>query len=400
MQPNRLGRAKIKVLIEQEEPFLKFIHLGDLHIGRTFEARPMLTDQIHVLDQVLALAKERRPDFVLIAGDIYDRSVPKEDAILVYNDFISALVLDLGIPVYAISGNHDSAGRLEGLSGLLRRSGYHICGTLKNPLEIIEIEDEWGPVNLYLMPYKDMHAARAVFDITDTRDPSETMARIVDQKSLRPGRKILAAHNYFGAKSQQPEESDSERRVIVGGEDIIDCAVLDPFDYVALGHLHKAQQVGRPQVRYAGSLLKFSASEVHHKKAVTWVEMDQAGDCQVELVPVDLLRDLKKVEAPFEDLLLGSFLENKDDFLAVVLTDPQRVDRAYARLCQLYPNIISLSYTLVEQDYELKVDREALRKADTRKLFADFFRDKNQREMNEAEQDFMEEIFRDLEVTE
>lgn len=378
---------------------MKFIHLGDLHIGRTFEARPMLEDQIHILRQVLDLAKERRPDFVLIAGDIYDRSVPREEAIAIYDAFITELVLDLSIPVYAISGNHDSARRLEGLNGLLRRSGYHICGSLKNPLEKIELADEHGPVDLYMMPYKDMHGARAIFEITDTRDHTETVRRILSTLPRSGNRRILAAHNYFSVNGQTLEESDSERRITVGGEDVIDASVLDDFHYVALGHLHKAQRVGRDAVRYAGSLLKYSASEAHHQKAITWVEMDEAGNASVELVTVDLLRDLRKISGSFGDLLQTGFLEKKDDFLAITLTDAERVDNAYARLSQLYPNIISLTWETLEADYELNVDREAIRKADTRKLFADFFRDKNGRPMNDEEQEFMDEIFRELEVT-
>lgn len=377
---------------------MKFIHLGDLHIGRTFEMRPLLEDQAHVLAQVIELASERRPDFVLIAGDIYDRSVPREEAIAIYDEFITTLVLDLGIPVYAIAGNHDSARRLEGLNGLLRRSGYHICGSLKNPLEKIELADEAGPVDLYLMPYKDMHSARALFEITDTRDHTETVEQVMACIPSDGRRKILAAHNYFGKKGQLPDESESERRITIGGEDIIDAAVLDAFDYVALGHLHKPQKVGRDAVRYAGSLLKYSASEVDHRKVITWVEMDEAGACRIELIPVALLRDLKKIRGSFQDLLQTDFLAKKDDFLAISLTDPERVDNAFARLSQLYPNIISLTYEAMADAYELSVDQEAIRKADTRKLFGDFFRDKNARDMNEAEASFMEEIFRDLEV--
>lgn len=377
---------------------MKFIHLGDLHIGRTFEMRSMLEDQSHVLSQVVELARVRRPDFVLIAGDIYDRSVPREEAMAIYDEFITSLVLDLGIPVYAISGNHDSARRLEGLGALLRRSGYHVCGSLTQPLERIELTDEHGGVELYLLPYKDMHSARALYEITDTRDPSETLRRILAQVPGNGRRRILAAHHYFGRAGLSPEESESERRITIGGEDIIDVAVVDDFNYVALGHLHKAQKVGRDTVRYAGSLLKYSASEADHRKVITWVEMTGTGECAIDLVPVRLLRDLKKIRGSFQELIQSTYLEKADDFLAVTLTDAEPVDNAFTRLSALYPNIISLTYEAQETAYELAVDHEAIRKADTRKLFADFFRDKNQRDMNDEELAFMDEIFRELEV--
>lgn len=358
----------------------------------------LLEDQKYVLQQVLDLAEERKPDLILIAGDIYDRSVPKEDAVALYDDFITRLVLELKIPVYAISGNHDSAGRLEGLGGLLKKTGYHICGSLKNPLERVGLSDEFGPVDLYFLPYKEMHGARAIYDITDTKATTATMARILEGAGNNATRKILLAHNYFGHEGDVMAISDSERRISIGGEDIIDTAVLDSFQYVALGHLHKPQKVGRDSVRYAGSLLKYSASEVDHKKVITLVEMDEKGDCHVELIPVTFLRDLKKVQGSYDDFLHADFITKKDDFLAIVLTDEDRIDHAYVQLSNIYPNIISLTYLNQEQQYELKVDQDAIRKADLKKLFKDFFKDKNHRELNEAEETFMADIFRELEA--
>lgn len=377
---------------------MKFIHLGDLHIGRTFDMHSLLNDQRFVLEQVIDLAKQRKPDFVLIAGDIYDRSVPKEDAVALYDEFITRLVLELEIPVYAISGNHDSARRLEGLGGLLKKTGYHISGTLKNPLEQIQLTDEFGPVDLYFLPYKEMHGARAIYEITDTKETKATMERILESAQNDPNRKILMAHNYFGHNAEVMDLSDSERRISIGGEDIIDTSVLDAFHYVALGHLHKPQKVGRDEVRYAGSLLKYSTSEVDHRKVITWVEMDRLGNCQVDLIPVTFLRDLKKVQGSYDDFLRADFVAKKDDFLALVLTDEERIDHAYVHLSNIYPNIISLTYLNQEQAYELKVDQEAIRKADLRKLFNDFFNDKNHREMNEAEEAFMADIFREVEA--
>lgn len=377
---------------------MRFIHLGDLHIGRTFDMHSLLDDQRFVLEQVLDLAQQRKPDFVLIAGDIYDRSVPKEEAVALYDEFITRLVLELGIPVYAISGNHDSSRRLEGLGGLLKKTGYHMSGTLKNPLEQIQLMDDFGPVDLYFLPYKEMHGARAIYEITDTKETKATMERILASAQGNPNRKILMTHNYFGHNASAMDLSDSERRISIGGEDIIDTSVLDAFQYVALGHLHKPQRVGREEVRYAGSLLKYSTSEVDHRKVITWVEMDELGSCQVELIPVTFLRDLKKIQGSYHDFLHSDFVPQKNDFLALVLTDEERIDHAYVHLSSMYPNIISLTYLNMEQAYELKVDQEAIRKADLRKLFNDFFKDKNHREMNDDEEVFMADIFREVEA--
>lgn len=376
---------------------MKFIHLGDLHIGRTFDMRPMLEDQRHVLKQVLDLAKERQPDLVIIAGDIYDRSVPREEAVALYDEFITSLVHGLGIPVYAISGNHDSARRLEGMGSLLRQVGYHVAGTLKNPLESIGLSDAYGPVDLYFMPFKDMNSARALFDLKDVKNHTEVVDRILQPAADNPNRKILIAHNYFSLAGQKLEESESERNVI-GGTDVIDSSVFVPFDYVALGHLHKAQKVGRDSVRYSGSLLKYSTSEADHRKVITWVEMDGAGETKIELVPLKLLRDLCQVRGSMADFMRSDFIAQKDDFLSIILSDEDRIDQAFQILSRLYPNIVSLTYDSLIQDYELNVDREAIRKADSRKLFMDFFKDKNLRAMNQAELDFMEDIFQKMEV--
>lgn len=376
---------------------MKFIHLGDLHIGRNFDMRSMLEDQRHVLKQVLDLAEKRRPDLVIIAGDIYDRSVPKEEAVELYDEFITSLVHRLNIPVYAISGNHDSARRLEGMDSLLKRVGYHVCGTLKDPLDQVELKDGDGPVDLYFMPFKDMNSARALFDLKDVTSTTEVVRRILEPARSNPNRKILIGHNYFSKAGEVLEESESERNVI-GGADVIDSAVFCGFDYVALGHLHKAQKVGRESVRYSGSLLKYSVSEADHRKVITWVEMDGKGDTRIELVPLMLLRDLRRVRGSMAELMHSDFVYKKDDFLSITLTDEDRIDQAFGTLSKLYPNIISLGYDSLIQDYELKVDREAIRKADSRKLFRDFFKDKNLREMNQSELDFMEDIFQKMEV--
>ncbi len=377
---------------------MKFIHLGDLHIGRTFDMRPMLEDQQHVLKQVLDLAAARKPDCIIIAGDIYDRSVPREEAVALYDEFITELVLGLGIPVYAISGNHDSSKRLEGMGSLLKKAGYHISGTLKKPLETHVMMDDSGPVTVYFMPYKDMNSARALYDLRDEKNHTEIMRRILEPALQDPTRKILIAHNFFSMMGEALEESESERRVSIGGTDVIDSSIFQPFQYVALGHLHKAQKVGRDSVRYSGSLLKYSTSEVDHRKVITWVEMDGQGNTEIELIPLQLLRDLKKVRGSMAELMQLDHLEKKDDFLSIILTDEERIDQAFSILSQLYPNIVSLEYESIQADYVLNVDQEAIRKADFRVLFEDFFKDKNGREMKDQELDFMEDIFQKMEV--
>ncbi|PKK39209.1 Exonuclease SbcD [Clostridiaceae bacterium JG1575] len=376
---------------------MKLIHLADLHIGRTFDMKSMLADQAHVLAQVTALAKERRPDAVLIAGDVFDRAVPKEEAVALYDRFVAELVLELAIPVVAIAGNHDSAGRLEGMQGLLSKAGYTVQGSLTRPLAKVTLFDEFGPVDLYLLPYKDFHGMRGLYEIKDTKEDGETLRRVLAPAKAKAGRKILMAHHYFSPSGEALDESDSERRLFLGGTDVVSSSVLEGFQYVALGHLHKAQRVGRDSIRYAGSLLKYSASEATHQKSITWVEMDGEGNVSIELLPVSPLRDLRRLKGSFQELMDPEKGEGSEDFLAVVLTDEERIYDAYARLLTRYPNIISLTYENIQESYELRVDSSALQKADTQKLFEDFFEEKNHRPMNPEEERFMAGVFEQLE---
>lgn len=377
---------------------MKFIHLADLHIGRLLANHSLLEDQRHVLDQVLAFCEEAAPQAVLLAGDLFDRSVPREEAVALYDDFIAKLVLDMAIPVYAITGNHDSPVRMEGMSDLLARAGYGIQGSLRSPLIPVVLRDEFGPVHLYLLPYSDPRNARAIFDLPLGLGPSQILESILAQASLDPHRKILMSHNYYAKNGLTLEESESERRVNIGGEEVLDSRILETFDYVALGHLHKAQKVGLDKVRYAGSLLKYSASEVDHQKSFPFVTMDEAGRCRIDLIPVSPLRDLRAVSGFFQEFLKRDFIENKEDFLVVNLKDPDRVDNAWQRLSQLYPNIIALNYPNLIGAEEIKVDAQAIRQADLGKLYGDFFREKKGRELTEEEARFMQGIFREMEA--
>lgn len=376
---------------------MKFIHLGDLHIGRSFDLYPLLADQKFVLEQVVQVALAQKVSSVLIAGDLYDRSVPKEEAVELYNDFISTLVLEHHLSVYAISGNHDSAIRTQGMNRLLKKSGYTIVGEISNPLEIIEIEDEHGLIHLYMMPYKDLYSLRSIFGSKEKDDINDLLEGIMAPSRQDPCRKILMAHHYFGTLGQPLDESDSERRLYIGGQDLLDASKIAHFDYVALGHLHRGQKVGADHVRYAGTLLKYSTSEVHHKKQITVVTMDGQGQCHLDFFPVAMKRDVKKIRGTFLELSRRDFLEKKDDFLAVTLTDETPVDDAFARLSHLYPSIISLEYEFKQQGEDFNLDQEALKQEDSRKLFADFFREKNGRTLKPEEEDFMQDIFEKLE---
>ncbi len=379
---------------------MKFLHTGDLHIGRTLDMKSLTEDQGFILNQILEIVDERKPDFLIIAGDVYDRSIPREEAVRLYDEFITSLVIDRQVRVYAISGNHDSGGRLQGMNTLLKRAGYYVEGKLTAPPVKYTEVDEYGEVDIYMVPFKDTHTLKALFGITETSDTTEIYRLVIPAIEGGADRKIIIAHNYFspGADSINTEISDSERRLNIGGEDIIDSQVLEGFSYAALGHLHKAQQVGCPHIRYAGSILKYSASEISHQKSITLVEMDEAGKAAIEKIPLVPLRDFRKLRGTLHEVSSIHFTEKKDDFFQIILTDETPVDNTYNQLSAIYPNLIGITLENIRSKEAFNPDMEAINRQDTFQLFSDFFETNSSRKMDQLETQFIAEVIREMEA--
>lgn len=325
---------------------MRFIHLADLHIGKRVNEFSMMEDQRYILGRVLELVDEQKEngkavDGVLIAGDVYDKAVPAAEAVQLLDCFLTELVTR-NLPVYMVSGNHDSGERLSFGSHLLEKSGVFLRSVYDGYLEPIELEDSYGKFNLYMLPFvKPAHVRKALDDDTIITYQDAVCAVLEHVSIKQEERNLLIAHQMVtGAQRCDSEE------ISIGGLDNIDADVFDCFDYVALGHLHGPQKVGRDEVRYAGTLLKYSFSECSHKKSVTIVEFCEKGNVTIETIPLVPLRDMRQIEGRYEEVMSKEFYKdsNKEDYLKVVLTDEEEIPDVLGRLRTVYPNIMKLEY--------------------------------------------------------
>lgn len=320
---------------------MKLIHLSDLHLGKWVNGFSMLEDQEYILTQILHIVDSEQPSAMLIAGDVYDKSVPSGEAVQVFDEFLYRLVKQ-HLPVFLISGNHDSPERLSFCSRMVDASGIHIAPVFDGSVSPITLEDEHGQVDIFLLPFlKPVHVRRYYPDqaIDTYTDAIRTIIRHMD---FRPAsRNVLVTHQ-FVAGGQRCESEDPS----VGGLDCVDASVLAPFDYVALGHLHAPQSLGSPRVRYCGSPLKYSFSEANHTKSVSVAELGPNGSLTLRAIPLTPKRDLRQLRGSYLDLTSKSSYEhtNRDDYIHITLTDEEDVFDAVGKLRAIYPNLMKLDY--------------------------------------------------------
>ena len=405
---------------------MKFIHLADLHIGKRVHEFSMLSEQEHILEQILNYVKQYEPDGVLIAGDVYDRSVPGAEAVHLFDYFLAALH-KAGVNVFLISGNHDSAERLKFAGDILEESNVYVAGGYEGNLKQITLQDEYGEVVVWLLPFVKMAEVRAELENKKSNLNAEQvishlpMRRVlsgdkgmhadVDEKiecdaqaietvlkrhfytELETGkfaentRHVLVAHQ-FVTHNGEAEQCESEYHSI-GGVEEIDVSLFQAFDYVALGHLHGAQKIGRETVRYAGSPLKYSFSEVHQKKSITFVELKEKGTVQITLLPLTPLHDMRKIKGPLAALLSKEVVEAApaDDYIHVTLTDEEELYDAVGQLREKYPNLMRLEFDNSRTKALQSLDGMSAQWKDASpfQLFAEFYEQQNGVAMSEDE---------------
>ena len=344
---------------------MKFFHLADLHLGKRVNGFPMIEDQKIILDQILELADTEHPDAVVIAGDVYDKSIPSVEAVNLMDDFLVELVRRK-LQVFVISGNHDSAERVSYGGRVMEQSGIHISPRISG-CGPIRLDDQYGPLYIYLIPYIHPSVVREAYPEERVTDWTQAMEVLIRNAHVDPAaRNIAVAHQYVTASGVRPEECDSEQKHI-GGLDNVDYSVFDAFDYVALGHLHGPQRIGRDTVRYAGSPLKYSFSEEKHKKSVTLVEIKEKGQVEYRQLPLVPARDFKTLRGTFSEVMSPGFTAplSAEDYYRIILTDEQDVDQALARLRKyFYKNLMDLEYdnTRTRTQSDIDAGEEALEK--------------------------------------
>ncbi len=318
---------------------MRLLHCADLHIGRRLFGFSLLEDQRHALFSIAALAKEHEADAVLIAGDVFDKPIPSEAAVAALDDFLTALQQQ-GTAVFLIAGNHDSADRLQFMSRILNKTGVYIAGVFMGSISCVRLWDEYGPVDTYMLPYLRPPEVRPFFLDAELNTHEDAVRAALSTVSREENvRSVLLAHQFVSAANETLLRSDSET-ASVGGLDCVDASVFKGFSYVALGHLHGAQRVGSETIRYAGSPLKYSFSELKQQKSVALVELD-ADDVKITLLPVPPLHPMREVTASMAELMGG---EGSEDYLHALLTDEEEVPNAMQRLRELYPNLMYLNY--------------------------------------------------------
>ena len=374
---------------------MRILHTSDWHIGRQFHNQSLLADQAEVLEQLITLVETESVDVVLISGDVYDRSVPPADAVALLNRTLRRLCQDLEVPVILISGNHDSAERLGFAADLMQASGLHILSRLDTVTEPVVIDQGELDVAFYGIPYCTPEGVRAVFDEpVKTFDEAHTALVERITEAWQPGqRRVLLSHCFVSGG----DVSESERPLSVGGADTVSWRPMKEFDYVALGHLHAPQRAGAEHIRYAGSLLKYSFSEVSHHKGVTLVDLSGEEPPVIQHRELAPKRDMRIVEGAFSDILAqGEQDERSDDYLLVRLTDKKAILDTLSQLRAVYPNVLHLEKPGLDVDREARLhSREQLKRTET-ELFADFFEQAQGEAMTDEQREALHSIIQDV----
>ncbi len=362
---------------------MRILHTADWHLGRLLHQVSLLNDQRHALAQIRVFLKSQRVDVLIVAGDVYDRAVPPADAVDLLDSFLDQISSELGIPVVIIAGNHDSVSRLGFGARQLAKAGIHIFAPMAQP-EPVLLNDEHGEVAFYGFPYLEPVQVRELSG-ESVRSHDEAAA-LLTQRALEDNgptrRSVAIAHCFVGGG----EVCDSERPLSVGGTDQVSADHFKAFSYTALGHLHQPQQQGAPHIRYSGSLAKYSFSEAKHHKSVTLVDMDREGNCAIEVLSLEPLRDLRIIQGTLEDLLSAASSDAAaDDYLLVRLDDEHALLDVMSRLRAVYPNVLQLERPGLLNRSGETVDHSKKLKREELPLFADFFSQMRGEELDEAQ---------------
>lgn len=372
---------------------MKMFHLSDLHLGKRFYEYSLIEDQKYILRQVLSLAEREKPSAVLLAGDIYDKSVPTAEAVELFDDFLYRLTL-LGVEVFLISGNHDSAERVSFGGRMMEGSGVHISRVYDGNILPVRLQDEYGEINFYLLPFVRPGNVRRFSE--EEINSYTDMVRIAVQKMGidESKRNILLSHQFVTGASRSGSEEFS-----VGGTDNVNASVFAPFDYVALGHIHSTQQVGT-NARYCGSLLKYSFSEVGQEKSITVIDCREKGKTDISTLPLTPMHDLVEIKGTFAQVMSKEFYQTqkRDAYIRFILTDEEDVTDAMARLRTVYPFATGLDYENRRTRYQSElVAEEDVKEKSKEELFSDFYQLQNNQPMSEEQRIFLRKLIKQIE---
>lgn len=359
---------------------MRFIHTADWHLGRILFGVHLTEDQAVVLDRLVDVLKDTKPQMLVVSGDIYDRAVPPPEAVRLLDDFLGRVVSGLGIKVLMIAGNHDSPDRIGFASKILEAQGLFMRGTVSGEPLTVTLDDEYGPVDFHALPYAEPSVAREILGDESAKDHESAMKTMVARCGIANAdkrRRVLAAHAFVAGG----DESESERPLAVGGSSVVSPKVFDGFNYVALGHLHRPQTAGVDYFRYSGSLFPYSFSEANHEKAVNLVEMDGQGLCCITPIPIPGKRRLRIVTGFMEEILT---FPTSDDYIQVNLSDTTPILDALGRLRSVYPNLLHIERPHLTWNGNVESRSSDHRKTGHKELFQSFYKEVCGEELNPA----------------
>ena len=369
---------------------MRFLHLADLHIGKRVNGFSMIEDQKFVFEQVYNVIENEKIDGIIMAGDIYDKPVPSAEAVKLFDEMLTRLV-SINLPIFVISGNHDSAERIGFGSDILSAAKVYMSRVYNDNLQKIELEDDYGKINVYLLPFIKPATVKNIYKEAEIKDYDDALEYVLSQEKIdETKRNVIVSHQFVtGAMRSESEE------VSVGGLDNVSVENYEAFDYVALGHIHRAQQMGRESARYAGTLLKYSFSEEKHNKSMTIVDLKEKGNIEIKEIPVKPLHDLKTIKGKFSKITSEEFYKElkKEDYYRAVLTDEDDILNAIGKLKSIYPNLMSMEYDNTRtRSYSVADNVETGEAKSPLDYFEEFFEKQNGRKMSEKQRNYLLEI--------
>ncbi|WP_298512333.1 exonuclease SbcCD subunit D [Marvinbryantia sp.] len=373
---------------------MKLMHLSDLHLGKRVNEFSMIEDQKYILSQIISLLDREEVDGVILAGDIYDKPIPSVEAVQLFDSFLTRLA-KRKLPVFVISGNHDSVERVSFGAQLMEREGIYISQVYDGKVQNIVLTDQYGEVCIYLLPFLKPASVRHAFEEAEISTYQDALKKAIGEIEIDKSRRnVIVAHQFVtGASRCESEE------ILVGGLDQVDASLFDSFDYAALGHLHSPQRVGKETVRYCGTPLKYSFSEAEQEKSVTIAELKEKGNIEIRTIPLKPLRDMRKIRGTYLQVTEKSFYEgtNTEDYLQITLTDEEDIPDGMQKLRIIYPNLMRLEYDNQRTRENRSVEAaEAVEQKSEAEIFEEFFELQNNRPMSEQQQTFVKRLIQKL----
>jgi exonuclease sbcCD, D subunit len=380
---------------------MKILHLADLHLGKILQEQSLIEDQEYMLKEIINIIKVEKVQVLLISGDVYDRSVPPTEAVNLLDDFLKILIKDLKIKVFIISGNHDSKDRLGFGNKIFEDEGLYIESKYNGRLKKVRLEDEYGPLNIYMLPFIKPVEVKKFFEDDLENNYDLAINKIIEKEEIDESeRNIIMVHQFVTAGNVKPERTESEV-LSLGGIENVDVSNFKSFDYVAIGHVHRPQKIGRDTARYAGTILKYSFSEINHNKSIPIIDIKEKGNITINLLPLKPLRDMREIKGPIEELIKEENYKegNLEDYIKAIITNEEPVYDAIGKIKKIYPNTLKLEIQnskTINKNEEQNINLEELKKKSELELFSDFYKLQNNLDLNEEQKEIVKNIISEV----